>query len=90
MHSVQELEKNKLLLLYYSMEKIRAREKPQIESLIIEFSHKSQMVKLFSALMFVHANSHDEDVEKVYHKLCSNWFYSNSQFNLKIIFLNQA
>lgn len=30
MHSAQELEKNKILVLYYAMEKLKSKEKPTI------------------------------------------------------------
>lgn len=71
-HSAQELEKNKILLLYYTMERLKHKEKPSIESLVIEFSHQLQLSNFLSAVLYIHEHHHDEEVERVYHHLCSN------------------
>lgn len=53
------------------MQKIKANEKPTIDSLVIEFAQGKQLSAFLSAVLFIHERHHDQDVEKVYHQLCS-------------------
>lgn len=70
LHSVQELEKSKLLLLYYDMHEVGNGTRPKIESLVVEFSREALMQQFLTAVSCLHEKYHDEDVEKVYHFLC--------------------
>lgn len=69
-HSVQELEKNKMLLLYYDLSEILEDKKPKIETLVIEFSREGHMGLFIQALTFIHSHHHDDEVEKLYHYFC--------------------
>jgi hypothetical protein len=70
-HSAQELERNKILILYYSMQRMKVKQKPGLESLVIEFGHQQHLANFLSAVLYIHENYHDEEVERVYHQLCS-------------------
>ena len=68
LHSVQELEPGKILLLYYELKGI-GEGRAKMESLILE-AGRTQGTALCSALTLIHGKYHDDEVEKLYHFLC--------------------
>ena len=58
LHSVQELEPGKILLLYYDLKSL-GENKAKMESLILEVG-RTQGAALCSALTFLHGKHHDE------------------------------
>lgn len=69
LHSVQELEPGKVLLLYYDLRGLTTEGKPKLESLVME-AGRTQGSTLLAALALLHAKYHDDEVEKLYHYLC--------------------
>ena len=68
LHSVQELEPGKILLLYYDLRGLGER-KAKLESLVLE-GGRTQSSTLLQALNCLHVKYHDDEVEKLYHSLC--------------------
>lgn len=57
-------------MYHLSSSEVTTTKVPKIESLIIEFYHEAEMMKMLGAIGFIHSKYHDESVEKLYHLLC--------------------
>lgn len=68
LHSVQELEAGKILLLYYDLQGL-GEGRAKLESLVLEMG-RAQGATMLSVLNLMHGKCHDEEIEKLYHYLC--------------------